>query len=118
MAKFVERAHWKLYLLPVDMRDWRTEDDLPHFVLEAVEWVPLVAITVNERGTDSAHYRLRMMLALLVRYLASNCAPSDGSAWRSGDCSRRVFRGGSWISTPEVPALGVPLLELHRGSSQ
>ena len=23
-------------------------------------------------------------------------APTDGSAWRRGDCSRRVFRGGSW----------------------
>ncbi len=23
-------------------------------------------------------------------------APSDGSAWRQGDCSRRVSRGGSW----------------------
>lgn len=25
-------------------------------------------------------------------------APSDGSAWASGDCSRGVFRGGSWDS--------------------
>lgn len=23
-------------------------------------------------------------------------APTDGSIWRSGDCSQRVFRGGSW----------------------
>jgi formylglycine-generating enzyme required for sulfatase activity len=28
-------------------------------------------------------------------------APSDGSAWRSGDCSRRVLRGGSWDSLPQ-----------------
>ena len=27
-------------------------------------------------------------------------APSDGSAWESGDCSRRVLRGGSWGSGP------------------
>ena len=27
-------------------------------------------------------------------------APSDGSAWRSGDCSVRVLRGGSWLSYP------------------
>jgi formylglycine-generating enzyme required for sulfatase activity len=29
-------------------------------------------------------------------------APADGSAWTSGDCSRRVVRGGSWIDTPDV----------------
>ena len=27
-------------------------------------------------------------------------APSDGSAWRSGECSRRVLRGGSWVLGP------------------
>ena len=27
-------------------------------------------------------------------------APSDGSAWRSGDCSQRVLRGGGWSYIP------------------
>ena len=27
-------------------------------------------------------------------------APSDGSAWESGDCGQRVVRGGSWGSPP------------------
>ena len=27
-------------------------------------------------------------------------APSDGAAWTSGDCERRVLRGGSWIDRP------------------
>ena len=27
-------------------------------------------------------------------------APSDGSAWQSGDCTLRVLRGGSWSSDP------------------
>jgi formylglycine-generating enzyme required for sulfatase activity len=26
-------------------------------------------------------------------------APTDGSAWRTGDCSLRVVRGGSWDIT-------------------
>jgi formylglycine-generating enzyme required for sulfatase activity len=29
-------------------------------------------------------------------------APDDSGAWTSGDCSRRVLRGGSWSSDPEV----------------
>jgi formylglycine-generating enzyme required for sulfatase activity len=27
-------------------------------------------------------------------------APADGSPWTSGDCSRRVVRGGSWTTDP------------------
>ncbi|MCY4572526.1 MAG: formylglycine-generating enzyme family protein [Gemmatimonadetes bacterium] len=27
-------------------------------------------------------------------------APTDGSAWRSGDCTNRVLRGGSWNGPP------------------
>ena len=29
-------------------------------------------------------------------------APTDGSAWDSGDCSRHVLRGGSWGDVPSV----------------
>jgi formylglycine-generating enzyme required for sulfatase activity len=29
-----------------------------------------------------------------------NGAPSDGSAWTTGDCSARVLRGGSWYNYP------------------
>ena len=98
MAKFVERDQSQLYLLPIDMREWVPEDDLSHFVLEAVNRVPMSAFVVNERGTGSAQYHPRMMLALLVycyangifgsrrieratyrdigvRYVASNCHP-------------------------------------------
>ncbi|MDP2787963.1 MAG: SUMF1/EgtB/PvdO family nonheme iron enzyme [Pseudomonadota bacterium] len=28
-------------------------------------------------------------------------APSDGGAWQGGDCSRRVFRGGSWYGSAD-----------------
>ena len=27
-------------------------------------------------------------------------APNDGSSWDTGDCTRRVLRGGSWTNTP------------------
>jgi formylglycine-generating enzyme required for sulfatase activity len=31
-----------------------------------------------------------------------NGAPIDGSAWITGDCSRRVVRGGSWNDLPQL----------------
>ena len=45
-------------------------------------------------------------------------APRDGSAWESGDCNRRVGRGGSWYGGPGVlrPASrngGVSALRSH-----
>ena len=30
-----------------------------------------------------------------------NGAPTDGSAWMTGNCSQRVVRGGSWFSDPQ-----------------
>jgi len=32
-----------------------------------------------------------------------NGAPTDGSSWTSGDCIRRVIRGGSWYSPVRQP---------------
>jgi hypothetical protein len=37
-------------LLPVDLRDWVAEDDLVHFVIHAVQRLPLSAFAVNSKG--------------------------------------------------------------------
>ena len=66
MPKFVERDSSQAYLLPPDVREWVPADDLSHFVLEAVERVAMESFKVNERGTGSAQYHPRMMLALLI----------------------------------------------------
>ncbi len=66
MSKFIETDPRQPLLLPVDLREWVPQDDLAHFVLEAVERVPMEHFATNERGTGSAQYHPRMMLALLI----------------------------------------------------
>lgn len=53
-------------LLPVDLRDWVPADDMVHFVLEAVEGMPLGTLKVNRRGSGSPQYPPQMMSALLI----------------------------------------------------
>jgi transposase len=53
-------------LLPPDLRQWVPEDDMVHFVLEAVRGVPLSIFQINHRGSGSRQFPPRMMLALLI----------------------------------------------------
>jgi hypothetical protein len=53
-------------LLPPDLRDWVPEDDLVHFVIEAVDRLPLKTLRVNHRGTGERQFPPHMMLALLI----------------------------------------------------
>lgn len=53
-------------LLPCDLRDWVREDDMVHFVIEAVEGLPLTEFQVNHRGTGHEQDPPAMMLALLI----------------------------------------------------
>ena len=66
MSNFVDFDREQAFLLPPDLRDWIPADDLGHFVIEAVERVDLGAFKVNHRGTGSAQYHPRMMLALVI----------------------------------------------------
>ena len=51
MEKFIESDPSQALLLPVDLREWVPADDLSHFVLAAVERVPMHRFRVNERGS-------------------------------------------------------------------
>ena len=53
-------------LLPPDLRDWVTEDDLVHFVLEAVERLQLSHFKFNQKGTGERQIPPHMMFALLI----------------------------------------------------
>ena len=52
--------------MPPDLRDWVPEDDLVHFIIEAVERVDMNKFAVNHSGSGRAQYDPRMMLALLI----------------------------------------------------
>lgn len=53
-------------LLPPDLRQWVPEDDMVHFVLQAVEQMTLSTLKTNRRGSGSEQYPPKMMLALLI----------------------------------------------------
>ncbi len=65
-TKFVSIDRNQPLLLPPDLRDWIPQDDLVHFVIEAVESLDLGLFKVNPKGSGSAQYPPHMMLALLI----------------------------------------------------
>lgn len=66
MVNFISYDRSQGLLLAPDLRDWVGEDDLVHFIVEAVERVDIGTFKVNWRGHGKAQYHPRMMLALLI----------------------------------------------------
>jgi transposase len=66
MVNFRPYERGQQLLLPPDLREWVPEDDLAHFIVEAVERVRIGAFKVNWAGTGKAQYHPRVMLALLI----------------------------------------------------
>jgi transposase len=66
MTTFVAYSRAQSFLLPPDLRDWLPEDDVAHFIVAAVERVPLGAFQVNPRPSGKPQYHPRLMLALLI----------------------------------------------------
>ena len=72
-------------LLPPDLRQWVPDDDMVHFVIEAVNAMKLASLKVNRRGTGSAQYPPKMMLALLIYCYANGIFSSrriERATWR------------------------------------
>lgn len=65
-ARFVNLDRQTPMFLPCDLREWIPEGHIVHFILDAVEQVPLAHFHVNHRGTGSEQYPPAMMLALLI----------------------------------------------------
>jgi len=65
-ARFVTVDRQTPMFLPCDLREWLPAGHIVHFILDAVEQVPLHQFQVNHRGTGSEQYPPAMMLALLI----------------------------------------------------
>ena len=66
MTRFVQSDRSQPFLMPPDLREWVPEDDLCHFIVEAVERVDIGKFNITHRGTGSEQYDPRVMLALLI----------------------------------------------------
>src|SRR6195952_876045 len=66
MPSFVPFNRDQAFLLPPDLKAWLPEDDLAHFVIAAVERVPLGGFKVAVRAGGQPQYHPRLMLTLLV----------------------------------------------------
>ena len=53
-------------ILPPDLREWVPENDIVHFIIDAVELIDLQKFKVNEKGTGSRQYPPSMMLSLMI----------------------------------------------------
>jgi len=71
MTNFRSYDRSQRMLLPPDLKDWVADDDLAHFIVEAVERVDMRAFHVSRTGSGKAQYHPRMMLGLLVYCYAS-----------------------------------------------
>ena len=65
-ARFVNLDRQTPMFLPCDLREWVPAGHVVHFILEAVEQLPVSHFRVNHRGTGDAQYPPAMMLALLI----------------------------------------------------
>jgi transposase len=66
MATFISFDRRQAFLLPPDLKDWLPQDDLAHFIVAAVERVPLSAFKVNKQAGGKPQYHPQLMLALLI----------------------------------------------------
>jgi transposase len=65
-ARFVNIDRDTPLLMPPDLRQWIPQDHLAHYILDAIENLPLTTLRVNERGTGDEQFPPRMMLGLLI----------------------------------------------------
>lgn len=64
--KFVNVDRNTPMLLSPDLRDWVPENHIVHFLIDALDAVPMGGAKVNTRGTGNEQYPPQMMLGVLI----------------------------------------------------
>jgi transposase len=117
MTQFIPFSRDQSFLLPLDAKDWLPSDDVVHFVVAAVDRVPLGAFAVRPIPGGKAQYHPRLLLALLiyayangifssrrierathrdigVRYVAANLHPHHDTIAAFRRANRAAFEAG------------------------
>lgn len=66
MSSFIPFSRDQAFLLPPDLKAWVPDDDLAHFIVAAVERVPIGAFRTGSQPGGKPQYHPQLMLALLV----------------------------------------------------
>jgi transposase len=66
MSSFIPFSRDQAFLLPPGLKSWVPDDDLAHFIVAAVERVPMGAFGTGSQPGGKAQYHTRLMLALLI----------------------------------------------------
>ena len=53
-------------LLPPSLNDWIPEDHIVHFIIDAVELVPVDKFKINPTGSGSDQFHPHLMLSILI----------------------------------------------------
>ena len=71
MPNFVPFNREQSFLLPPDLKQWHPADDAAHFIVAAVDRVPLASFQAPERSGGKPQYHPQLMLALLISCYAN-----------------------------------------------
>jgi transposase len=72
MTQLIPFARDQAFLLPPDAKDWLPSDDVAHFVVAAVDRVPLGAFAGRPIPGGKAQYHARLLVALLIYSYANS----------------------------------------------
>jgi transposase len=79
-------------LLPADLRDWLPDTHIIHFILDALDQVPMGLAKGNMRGTGDAQYPPQMMLGLLIfGYITGRFSSREIEAATHSDVAMRYM---------------------------